>query len=100
MYVGAKDGKLYSFDAFTGKEKWTAINIPGAEVASSPTIANGVVWVGSWNRHFYAIDAYNGNILWYTVTGDAIESSPTVLNGVVYFGSRDHNLYAFKLPNS
>ena len=100
VYVGAKDGKLYAFDAFTGKEKWTAINIPGAEVASSPTIANGVVYAGSWNRHLYAIDAYNGNILWYTVTGDAIESSPTVLNGVVYFGSRDHKLYAFKLPNS
>src|SRR6266571_3172935 len=100
VYVGAKDGKLYAFDAFSGKEKWTAINIPGAEIASSPTIANGVVYAGSWNRHFYAIDAYNGNILWYTVTGDAIESSPTVLNGVVYFGSRDHKLYAFKLPNS
>src|SRR6266487_4416200 len=100
VYVGAKDGKLYAFDAFTGKEKWTAINIPSAEVASSPTVANGVVYVGSWNRILYAIDAYNGTILWSTTTGDGIESSPAVVNGVVYVGSRDHKLYAFKLPNS
>src|SRR5207245_9889868 len=44
VYVGAKDGKLYSFEAFTGKKNWTAINIPGAEVASSPTVATGVVY--------------------------------------------------------
>jgi len=100
VYVGAKDGKLYSFEAFTGKKNWTAINIPSAEVASSPTVANGVVYVGSWNRILYAIDAYNGTILWSTTTGDGIESSPAVVNGVVYVGSRDHKLYAFKLSNS
>jgi eukaryotic-like serine/threonine-protein kinase len=100
VYVGSKDGKLYAFDAFTGKKDWTAFNIQGAEIASSPTIANGVLYVGSWNHNFYALDAFSGTILWNTTTGDGIESSPAVVNGVVYVGSRDHKLYAFKLPAS
>jgi outer membrane protein assembly factor BamB len=66
-------------------------------VISSPAVANGVVYVGSYDNNVYALDASTGAKLWSYTTGNAIGSSPTVANGVVYVGSGDNNLYAFGL---
>jgi glucose dehydrogenase len=71
----------------------------GGGIRSSPTIANGLVYVGSRDDKLYAFDATcrsNCKPLWTYATGDSIDfTSPTVANGVVYVGSVDHNLYAF-----
>jgi outer membrane protein assembly factor BamB len=61
-------------------------------------VANGVVYVGSFDGKVYAFDASNGQQLWSGATGGPIDSSPTVANGVVYIGSSDYNVYAFGLP--
>ena len=70
----------------------------GYNVASSPAVVNGVVYVGSGDRFggntFYALYASNGTELWNYTTGDYVFSSPAVVNGVVYVGSNDHNVYA------
>jgi hypothetical protein len=63
-------------------------------VDSSPAVANGVVYVGSWNFNLYAIDAVTGTEKWRFATGAWVHSSPAVANGVVYVGSHDKNLYA------
>jgi outer membrane protein assembly factor BamB len=75
-----------------GKLKWTYET--GAAIHSSPTIVNGVVYFGSQDSTFYALDAVNGEVLWTFEAGSWIESSPAVVDGVVYFGSNDSNLYA------
>lgn len=66
------------------------------EVYSSPTVVDGVVYVGSSDSYLYALNATTGKLLWKAKTGDWIRSSPTVVNGVVYVGSFDSYLYAFK----
>jgi outer membrane protein assembly factor BamB len=69
-------------------------------------VANGVVYVGSFDHNVYAFPAScgSGNAictpLWQGTTGAAIESSPAVVNGVVYAGSDDGNLYAFDLTTA
>jgi outer membrane protein assembly factor BamB len=66
-----------------------------AQVASSPAVANGVVYVGSWDGYVYALDVRSGALLWrYTAVGDEVHSSPAVANGVVYVASLDSNVYA------
>ena len=61
---------------------------------SSPTVANGVVYVGSNDNNLHAIDAVTGKEKWRFVTGNSDSSSPAVSDGVVYIGSVDGNLYA------
>jgi outer membrane protein assembly factor BamB len=52
---------------------------------SSPAVANGVTYVGSFNGNLYAFDAKTGKQLWFYATGAGVfRSSPAVANGVVY----------------
>src|SRR6202171_1885733 len=36
----------------------------GDAVSASPTVVNGVVYVGSWDGYFYALDADTGSLIW------------------------------------
>lgn len=75
-----------------GVERWTFET--RRLIASSPTEADGTVYVGSRDNNLYALDAATGKKEWIFQTGGAVESSPTVVDGIVYVGSHDKNLYA------
>jgi outer membrane protein assembly factor BamB len=68
-------------------------------VFSSPAVANGVAYVGSYDDNVYALNAKTIK-LWSYTTGSFLESSPVVANGVVYFSAQDYNVYAFGLKKS
>jgi len=96
--------------------KWTFHT--GAAVISSPAVATGRVYFGSYDSKLYALDTATGALVWtFTTTGerrfsgkhlhgaepaaelmpdpfDVFLSSPVVVAGVVYFGSGDGNVYA------
>ena len=40
----------------------------GDEIYSSPAVANGVVYVGSWDNNLYALNANNGTLAWKYTT--------------------------------
>ncbi|MGW9211334.1 outer membrane protein assembly factor BamB family protein [Embleya sp. NPDC055664] len=63
-------------------------------VTSSPTVANGVVYVGSWDHNVYALDAATGIEKRRYPTGRRVLSSPAVVGGVLYVGTGDGRLYA------
>jgi outer membrane protein assembly factor BamB len=66
----------------------------GGFVESSPAVAGGVVYVGSFDGNVYALSAATGAKLWSFTTGGFVVSSPAVADGVVYVGSGDGNVYA------
>jgi len=66
----------------------------GNSVYSSPAVANGVVYVGSYDNRTYALNASTGVQIWNYTTRNSVESSPAVANGVVYIGSYDGRVYA------
>jgi eukaryotic-like serine/threonine-protein kinase len=76
---------------------WTTAT--GGFVDSSPTVANGMIYVGSDDHLLYAFKASCGNAscapVWTAPTGGLVRSSPAIANGMVYVGSFDHKLYAF-----
>jgi outer membrane protein assembly factor BamB len=77
---------VYARKASTGTLLWQyATGGPGNE-SSSPAVANGVVYVGSYAGNVYALDASTGALLWKYPAGYAVLSSPAVANGVVYVG--------------
>ena len=66
------------------------------KIKSSPAVANGAVFVGSHDRHLYAVDAESGEEIWRFKTGDRVFGSPLVHEGMVYAGSDDGHLYALE----
>jgi outer membrane protein assembly factor BamB len=121
VYVLSSDGLLYAVEAETGKSRWTfatkgerRFTAPGIHGAlprtermpdpfdvftSSPTVANGVVYIGSGDQNVYALDAGTGAVRWTFATGDVVHASPAVANGTVFIGSWDRNLYALNADN-
>ncbi|MCX5895090.1 MAG: PQQ-binding-like beta-propeller repeat protein [Proteobacteria bacterium] len=102
-------GKTTNFGTQVGKLKWRFVT--GGPVTSSPAIdKDGVIYIGSTDNNFYAINAENGTLKWkYQVVGAIDKSSPAIdNNSVVYvgsYGNLEHGfLYAFDTksinPNS
>ena len=63
VYLGGLDGRVYSFVEKTGELAWSQST--GAEVYPSPAVAETphsppTVYVGSEDKHFYALDARTG----------------------------------------
>lgn len=60
---------------------------------TSPTIANGLIYIGSNLGGVVALSAATGVKMW-NYTAGKVEFSPAVAGGVVYFSSSDRNVYA------
>jgi outer membrane protein assembly factor BamB len=68
-------------------------NIEEGGIGSSPAVADGKVFVGSWDNKIYCFDEDSANLIWSYETGDTVVSSPAVADGKVFVGSNDHNTY-------
>ena len=99
VYVsGGVPETLYALNANTGKLLWSDGNSIGGW--SSAAVANGVLFIGSFDNNLRAINARTGAVLWsYAVTDGFVESSPAVADGVVYIGSGDGTVYALRASN-
>jgi outer membrane protein assembly factor BamB/tRNA A-37 threonylcarbamoyl transferase component Bud32 len=64
------------------------------EVRSSPTVAEGIVYIGAYDNNLYALDAKTGRFVWKYATDGGIASSPCVWQDMVFVGSEDRILYA------
>ena len=90
VYISANgqgpDNGLYAFDARNGAKLWY---VPKIVSLSSPTVVDGVVYVGSLfdNSGVYAFDAASGKQIWSYSSAGGVNSSPVVVDGVVYVGS-------------
>lgn len=66
------------------------------EVRSSPRVAHGLVFIGSYDHSLYAFDAGSGELAWVYQTKGGIASSPFVHKERVYVGSEDSSIYALR----
>jgi outer membrane protein assembly factor BamB len=64
------------------------------DVVSSPTIAGGVVYIGSNDGHVYALDLTSGDRRWRTDLGSQVSSSPAVGGGLIYATAGDGSVHA------
>jgi outer membrane protein assembly factor BamB len=95
VLVGVGSFGVCALNAATGAKVWSFATVLPSTLFSSPAVANGVVYVGSFDGSVYALNARTGAKLWSFATGGAVVSSPAVANEVVYVGSDDNSLYAF-----
>ncbi len=85
----ANYGTVYALNAATGAELWS-YNLGGGDVYSSPTVANGTVYIAciieaSGCHGLYALNASTGAKIWNFASGSTDSfGSPAVANSVVY----------------
>jgi outer membrane protein assembly factor BamB len=90
-------GTLHAFDAKSGKERWSSLISPHSELGSSPTVADGIVYVSDANGVLYTVDAESGAKRWRLAIRAAL-STATVVGGLVYVGTVDGFLEAIGDP--
>src|SRR5262249_19744724 len=55
-----------------------------------------LVYTSSWDQHFYAFSATDGQTIWKQSSGIINFAGPTLENGVVYFATHEH-LFGFDM---
>jgi outer membrane protein assembly factor BamB len=88
VFLGNTDGRVYAYDAATGKLDWAVQT--GNYVYASPAVVNApgigpTVYVGSYNGTFYALSALSGHVEWSFNAHGRISGSATIVGSVVYF---------------
>lgn len=90
VYAARDDGTVYAFDERSGKVDWA---FPTHNfVYGSPAVARvpgtpPSVYIGSYNEHFYALDARTGRQRWRYDVGGAVPGTATVIGHTVYTSS-------------
>jgi outer membrane protein assembly factor BamB len=111
-YIGSVDGRLWAYpaagcgQALCTTPKWSSVGL--GQIIDSPTVANGVVFVGSQTSdtsnhgklNAFSASGCGGPVcspLWQGLAGQQsiLQSSPTVAKGTVFVGGFDGRLYAF-----
>jgi outer membrane protein assembly factor BamB len=110
VFVGSSDRRVYALDARSGVGVWntTLGDIkwdrgearPDSGIFSSPTVADGVVYVGSNDGRVYSLRAADGTVRWSVSTRGDVTASPAVVDGTVFIGSLDGGVYAIRGKNS
>ena len=68
------------------------------KVYSTPTISNGVVYVGCDNGNLYALNLLNGNILQTIALGATAQIAPAIGQGTLLIASGTGQLRAYGMP--
>jgi len=79
-------GLIHAVDIETGDQLWEFE--PAGYASSAPALVDGTLYVGTWGKRFYAIDAGSGTEEWSREIGHRFgSSSPVVVDGTVYVGT-------------
>jgi outer membrane protein assembly factor BamB len=74
-------------------QKWTYSTLNN--VATSPVVADGYIYIASSDHKLYAINAVTGKRHWFFDAKAPLYGSPTVANGIVYILTYNYTLHAF-----
>jgi outer membrane protein assembly factor BamB len=97
VFLGNTDGRVYAYDASTGRLDWAVQT--GAYVYSSPAVTNApgigpTVYIGSYDGTFRAINARSGRVSWTYNAHGRISGSATIVGNIVYFSDlATHDTY-------
>jgi len=90
VYAARDDGTVFAFDEKSGKVAWS---FPTNNfVYGSPAVAHvpgtpASVYIGSYDEHFYALDARDGRQRWRYDVGGPVPGTATVIGHTVYTSS-------------
>ena len=101
-------GSWAALDVRTGRIIWqTADPTPGTVDPGAVSVANGVMFAGSYSGAMYALKASTGAVLFSFASGGSVIDAPSIVNGTVFWGSGyrrippgigNNKVYAFTTP--
>ena len=96
VYIQDREGLVRALATEDGSERWSvAVGSRDLPIQQgSPTVVDGIVYVGSLEGVLYAFDAATGDVMWTFETDRRIGNTPAVVDGTVFVSSGDGNLYA------
>lgn len=106
LYAASTDGHITAFDAATGKKLWSKDSKThgwfgwgdkkrkDAFYAGGPTVADGLLVIGTLDGHVYALDAKDGAPRWEANVGSEVITAPTMVKGMVFVRTQDGRIYA------
>lgn len=92
VFIGSDDNTIYGMDIRTGNIEWTFDSDSDHRLHSSPTVADGKMFISVtvFNGYkLYAIDVDSGNKEWEFDPGQQINSVPTVADNTVFVGTQE-----------
>jgi outer membrane protein assembly factor BamB len=84
-------GFVVAWDADSGRELWRH---KSAAVESSPLLVGKLLYVGSWDGTFYALNARTGKVQWTFDASASMTGSAAYDLGMVFAGTDDGHLFA------
>jgi outer membrane protein assembly factor BamB len=99
VYVGDWRGKVYAFQARTGRLRWSYQT--GDDVKGGAAVAGRRLYIGSYDGRVYALDARNGRLLWRSSAQNRFGgrgnfyATPVAAYGRVYVGNTDGKVYSY-----
>ncbi len=69
----------------------------GGPVRSSPVVVDGILYVGSYDGHLYAIHSDNGELIWKYKTSGRVAGSIAATDTMIFFTSEEGTLHALDL---
>lgn len=90
IYFGNEDGDFFSLN-FRGQVRWRFK--AKRPITSSPITEDGIVFFGSIDSTFYALDAQSGWVIWRFRMGKPTISSPCLADTMIFTGCTEGNLY-------
>ena len=97
MFVGDLLGVLHAVDAESGAVRWRFPT--GAEIKSSPVVADDLVLFGSYDEHFYAVDHETGKLRWKLRTEGPVHATPGRANGLAWVTGCDAVLRGVRIAD-
>ncbi len=93
IIIGDDEGTLHSVDV-SGKKVWEFETQKA--ITATAAISEGVIFVGSTDGVFYAINLEGGKEIWRFQTAGKIYNGAAVDQNHVVFGSTDHQIYCLE----
>lgn len=78
------------------EERWSFK--AGSAIEGAPAVVSGIVYFGSFDKHFYAVELATGKLKWKVKLG-AMKASPSVKGERVYIGDMDGRFYSLKISD-
>jgi len=94
--IPGRDGEVVAYGERTGRIRWR-FHLGPCE--SSPLVVGGLVYLGDWHGHVYALDVRTGRPRWVFRAAGAVKGSASYAEGRIYIGSYDSHVYALDARN-
>ena len=108
IYVGSGNGKVYGFNAKSGKVDFEFKTDDSSPVRSSPLVDGEKLYFGDWNGVVFCYSLAQNELLWkkktyrgnkpYGTFGGVV-SEFIIHNGLLYFGARNHMMNVLEEAN-